>query len=64
MRKKLKIFKFKRRIEKYRNRLFIYNIEKMQKDLEEIVKNEEIYNNQCEDEQQSLDRIKALKRRT
>ena len=41
--------------------LFIYNIEKYKKDLEEIVKNEEIYNNQCEDEQQSLDRIKALK---
>ena len=41
--------------------LFIYNIEKYKKDLEEIVKNEEIYNNQCEDEQQSLDRIRALK---
>ena len=41
--------------------LFIYNIEKYKQQLEEIVKDEEIYNNQCEEEQQSLDRIKALK---
>ncbi len=41
--------------------LFIYNIEKYKQSLEEIVKDEEIYNNQCEEEQQNLDRIKALK---
>ena len=41
--------------------LFIYNIEKYKQQLEEIIKDEEIYNNQCEEEQQSLDRIKALK---
>ncbi len=41
--------------------LFIYNIEKYKQQLEEIVKDEEIYNNQCEEEQKSLDRIKALK---
>lgn len=41
--------------------LFIYNIEKYKQQLKEIIKDEEIYNNQCEEEQQSLDRIKALK---
>ncbi len=41
--------------------LFIYNIEKYKQQLDEIVKDEEIYNNQCEEENQSLDRIKALK---
>ena len=41
--------------------LFIYNIEKYKQSLEEIVKDEEIYNNQCEEEQKNLDRIKALK---
>ena len=37
------------------------NIEKYKQSLEEIVKDEEIYNNQCEEEQKNLDRIKALK---
>ena len=41
--------------------LFIYNIEKYKKDLEEIVKDEEIYKNQCEDEEENLNRIKSLK---
>ena len=41
--------------------LFIYNIEKYKQSLEEIVKDEEIYNNQCEEEQKNLDRIKVLK---
>ena len=41
--------------------LFLYNIEKYKKDLEDIVKDEEIYKNQCNDEEGRLERIKALK---
>ncbi len=41
--------------------LFLYNIEKYKKDLEEIVKDEEIYKTQCNDEEGRLERIKALK---
>lgn len=41
--------------------LFIYNIEKYKKDLEEIVKDEEIYQNQCNEEEGRLERIKQLK---
>ena len=41
--------------------LFLYNIEKYKKDLEEIVKNEEIYKEQCNEEEGRLERIKALK---
>ncbi len=41
--------------------LFIYNIEKYKVDLEEIVKDEEIFTNQCKDEEEKLDRIKNLK---
>ena len=41
--------------------LFIYNIEKYKESLEEIVKDEEIYNNQCNQEEGKLERIKQLK---
>lgn len=41
--------------------LFIYNIEKYKKDLEEIVKDEEIYKNQSDEEEEKLNRIKSLK---
>ena len=41
--------------------LFIYNIEKYKKNLEEIVKDEEIYTNQCNEEEGRLERIKQLK---
>ena len=41
--------------------LFIYNIEKYKLDLEEIVKDEEVFKNQCKDEEEKLERIKALK---
>ena len=41
--------------------LFIYNIEKYKKDLEEIAKDEEIYQNQCNEEEGRLERIKQLK---
>ena len=41
--------------------LFIYNIEKYKESLEQIVKDEEIYKTQCEEEQQKMERIKALK---
>ncbi len=41
--------------------LFLYNIEKYKQDLEDIVKDEEIYKNQCNDEEGRLERIKALK---
>ena len=41
--------------------LFIYNIEKYKANLEEIVKDEEIYNNQCNQEEGKLERIKQLK---
>ena len=41
--------------------LFLYNIEKYKKVLEEIVKDEEIYKEQCNEEEGRLERIKALK---
>lgn len=41
--------------------LFIYNIEKYKTSLEEIIKDEEIYNNQCNEEEGRLERIKQLK---
>lgn len=41
--------------------LFIYNIEKYKTNLEEIVKDEEIYTSQCNDEEGRLERIKQLK---
>ena len=41
--------------------MFIYNIEKYKKNLEEIVKDEEIYTNQCNEEEGRLERIKQLK---
>ena len=41
--------------------LFIYNIEKYKSTLEEIIKDEEIYTNQCNDEEGRLERIKQLK---
>ena len=41
--------------------LFLYNIEKYKKELEDIVRDEEIYKNQCNDEEGRLERIKALK---
>lgn len=41
--------------------LFLYNIEKYKKELEEVVKDEEIYNSQLSDEEGKLERIKQLK---
>ena len=41
--------------------LFLYSIEKYKKELEEIVKDEEIYNSQLSDEEGKLERIKQLK---
>lgn len=41
--------------------LFLYNIEKYKVDLENIVKDEEIYKTQCNDEEGRLERIKNLK---
>lgn len=41
--------------------LFIYNIEKYKESLAEIVKDEEIYKNQCNEEEGRLERIKQLK---
>ena len=41
--------------------LFIYNIEKYKANLEEIIKDEEIYQNQCNEEEGRLERIKILK---
>ncbi len=41
--------------------LFIYNIDKYKSDLEQIVKDEEIFTNQCKEEEEKLERIKSLK---
>ena len=41
--------------------LFLYNIEKYKQSLEQIVKDEEIYKSQCNEEEGRLERIKALK---
>ena len=41
--------------------LFLYNIQKYKKDLEDIVKENEIYQTQCKDEEGRLERIKQLK---
>ena len=41
--------------------LFLYNIEKYKTSLEEIVKDEEIYTTQCEEEEEKLEKIKQLK---
>ena len=41
--------------------LFLYNIEKYKNSLEEIVKDEDIYKEQCNQEEGKLERIKALK---
>ena len=41
--------------------LFIYNIDKYKKDLEEIVKDEEIYKAQSNEEETKMERMKALK---
>ena len=41
--------------------LFIYNIEKYKTNLEEIVKDEEVYKSQCNEEEGRLERIKILK---
>ena len=41
--------------------LFIYNIEKYKQSLKEIVKDEEIYKLQCNEEEGRLERVKALK---
>ena len=41
--------------------LFLYNIEKYKNSLEEIVKDEDIYKEQCNLEEGKLERIKALK---
>ena len=41
--------------------LFIYNIEKYKSSLEEVVKDEDIFKNQCKDEEEKLERIKSLK---
>lgn len=41
--------------------LFLYNIEKYKKDLEDIISDEEIFRNQCNEEEGKLERSKALK---
>ena len=41
--------------------LFLHNIEKYKESLEEIIKDEEIYKNQCNEEEGRLERIKILK---
>ena len=41
--------------------LFLYNIEKYKQSLEQIVKDEETYKSQCNEEEGRLERIKALK---
>ena len=41
--------------------LFLYHIEKYKAGLEEVVKEEEIYTSQCEEESEKLERIKQLK---
>ncbi len=41
--------------------LFLHNIEKYKESLEEIVKDEEIYKNQCQEEEEKLERIRNLK---
>ncbi len=41
--------------------LFIYNIEKYKINLEEIVKDEDVFENQCKNEEEKLERIKSLK---
>ena len=41
--------------------LFIYNIEKYKKDIEDIVKDIEIMQSQCNDEEGKLERVKILK---
>ncbi len=41
--------------------LFLYNIDKYKANLEEIVKDEEIYTNQCNEEEGRLERIQQLK---
>ena len=41
--------------------VFLHNIEKYKVQLEEIVKDEEIYNTQCKDEEEKLENVKQLK---
>lgn len=41
--------------------LFLYNIEKYKSNLEEIIKDEEVYTNQCSQEEETLERVKQLK---
>ena len=41
--------------------LFIHNIEKYKANLEEIIKDEEVYTNQCSQEEETLERVKQLK---
>ncbi len=41
--------------------LFLHNIEKYKESLEEIIKDEEIYKNQCQEEEERLEKIKNLK---
>ena len=41
--------------------LFLYNIDKYKKSLEEIIKEEDVYNTQCAEEEKKLERIKSLK---
>ncbi len=41
--------------------LFLYNIEKYKTNLEEIVKDEEIYTTQCGEEEEKLEKVKQLK---
>ncbi len=41
--------------------LFLYHIEKYKANLEEIVKDEQIYTTQCKEEEEKLERVKQLK---
>ncbi len=41
--------------------LFLHNIEKYKQLLDEIVKNEELFNNECKEEEEKLNQVKQLK---
>ena len=56
-----KYLNIREKIKNIERGLFLYDIEKYIKELEEIVKDEEIYKEQCNEEEGRLERIKALK---
>ncbi len=56
-----KYLKIKEELKNIEIGLFLYNIGKYKKDLEEIGKDEQIYKVQCKEEEETLERIKGLK---